>query len=222
MAPASDEERQTQIQAAVKATSDSLKATHAQEAKADCLKKAEAQKAQQKAQDDWNNFTTPDLAFFELKGHVKEVVYTKANDRMTLESTTYTFDKNGRMIDGNGYSRGSNGRICRQGEYSEVVSRYVYTEYVCDSKGRVVKASCDDPHDGYAFNETYLYNSSGLLIKKTGSDDCGGDYTSTFSYQKYDNVGNWTCRTYKDVFVDYEDLDETYTERRIITYYPAP
>lgn len=172
-------------------------------------RKAKHTKDNCKTQAQHQSFTSPDLQFLDLKGHVKEVV--NFEDPALDDLYTY-FDLSGRLIIvdeysdnpilGEDFKRDANGYI--------IGTKYDYGccyKVVWNSKHQVVKVV------GYDDTTTYTYDAKGLLTKEVHTSDNGEKRTLTYRYKTFDSYGNWLKRSVHPAGQD------SYLERRKITYY---
>ena len=203
---------------------------------ADSLKKEEAK-----------NFTTPDQAIWNLKGHVKSVKVSATYDKEYPESylsADLNFDQKGELtkISVSEFDHTTNIILGGKGTYHHKVSR--------DNQGRIHKLvpnpiTCAEfPEQG---TYTFTYNKKGHIAKIEGIFECGtpnmevvykegelptkssmsgmGDFSYSYKYEKFDDYGNWITRTVKlDSYAEMDgdtDIHKTYTEQRQIEYYEA-
>lgn len=146
----------------------------------------------------WVNFTSPDLAFFDLHGHVKTMYYSK--DYVFEFSEDGTFVKEAGkdpfrtgMIesfdDAEEYKRNKDGYICQSNGWEW------YTEYKW-ADGRVASEKGSD--EGFCWEYTYHYDDSGRLSSLTGKewefDEPKKSVNYTITYKEFDEMGNWTKR----------------------------
>lgn len=164
---------------------------------------------------EWVSFTSKDLTFFGVHGHVKT---------MFAGGATYEFDSLGnwtkidevspfgRKIDFydsySVYTRNSNGYIDHE-EFWEGGGDYVWTD------GRIVGENSFNC--AYECRLSYEYDSLGNIgaVTMVESDDAGDTWSKPsrieYSYISFDNHGNWTMR--KSTFG---------TEERFFVYYDDP
>ena len=163
------------------------------------------------------NRVTPDLAFFELKGPVKNVAY---NDMYFLgsENQVLYFSEEGVVTTPKGlkFNR-KNGMIKTISTYLPEFDIWTTDTYKSDSIGRKVFNSYSGLDGGG--DEKFSYDESGNLVKRTATGEIEGEpYTSvtTYTYMSHDEYGNWTKRVVK-----HKDSYGTSssTETRKITYY---
>lgn len=155
-------------------------------------------------------FTSPDLQFSNLKGHVREVMDIEAS----LSDDWYTYyDLKGRFILANQcseiplyedhFKRNSKGYITGIRDY--ICSGFCIV--VWNEKHQVVKMKSKE------LTIVYTYDSKGLRTKEVHTSANGEVRTYSYSYKAFDSIGNWLERD-----VQYDD-DKPYRERRKITYY---
>lgn len=178
------------------------------------------------------NFTTPDLAFNELHGHVKKCEWGHESDGYYAPNFIYNDEgvlspKQG----GNNYTyrRNKQGQITKvSGEYETIV--YGWSENRISSK-EVVESEGETAFGGGAVH--YHYDENGLLHYTTTDDGCGENgymrnMKTVYSDYQFDEMGNWISRksitTYQ---VDecgngsWENRSETNKEVRVITYHDS-
>ena len=157
------------------------------------------------------NFTSPDLAFNELHGMVKECNGEIQHYYGYKEQYTYKYDESGNWKNvSRRITRDNQGRIASRIENSDMEGDYD-TEYIWDD-GIIVKIT-----NPFA-EETLEYDKDGLLKRKVithreseGYD--GGEVEAVlYSNYKLDDKGNWLERMVKT-------NDEMYKEYRVISYY---
>lgn len=189
-------------------------------------------------------FITSDLLLFEVKGHVKEVKYHRENPYVI------TFDKNGMLAScnyNNEYKdfKFENGKAVGKYFSSKRNNKGQLTEYayrpegeLCyfldvkeityNADGRVSKLLTSGWE---SMCETeYKYNNEGLCIEEV--DDAQMESlvykaTTTYTYTKFDEQGNWTerkCKQHSEEWTFDEEDDKTITneekiEKRTIIYY---
>lgn len=164
---------------------------------------------------EWVSFTSKDLTFFGVHGHVKT---------MLTGGMVYQFDSlgswtkidnvspYGRKIDFydsySVYSRNSNGYIDHE-EFWEGGGEYVWTD------GRIVGENSFNC--AYECRMSYEYDSLGNIgaVTMVESDDAGDSWSKPsrieYDYKSFDRCGNWTMR--KSTFG---------TEERFFLYYDDP
>lgn len=168
----------------------------------------EAERARLTALEEWDNFSTPDLAFYDVKGHVKKV--SDGNN-----SISFTID--GKVI-GKNVKHDSRGHINAIEEYYEHLGYSIEDTYITNNKGQIVRHKCDAEPDGFACDVTYSYNEEGYMVKESGWNDGLGSFTNKYAYKKFDSHGNWTKRMVTTT--DEWGSNNPYAETRTITYYP--
>ncbi len=202
-----------------------------------------------------NGFVTPDLSLLELKGHVKSVKYIKDNyedlsytfDKNGFLSSypchhyeEYDFIfKDGKAV-GEDFSseRNAKGQLTQFSCGSAVEamdgggSGFDVHSISYDADGR----PCSIEHSGMKYNYGMQneYDERGLCILSTkkvsvfGIEPCFLDIKTTYTYTKFDEIGNWTERECKARIVEWEDEEHTSkknvtdsreVEKRVITYY---
>ena len=205
-----------------KAQNDSIAAAELEAARLDSIR-----------QDSINrrNFTTPDLVFNELHGHVEKCEWAKETD--WCYATVYSYSNDGILDKGKGeythvYTRDREGQIVTDEE------DFAKTDYKwSDNKVVSSKLSCDG-ETAYGNGAThYFYDADGLLAYTT-TDDGEGEMGSmrnmktVYSDYQFDDMGNWISRTstttyQTDEFGDgsWQNHTDTNKEVRVITYYDS-
>ena len=120
-----------------------------------------------------------DLAFFELRGPVKQV----KEDYMV-----YEFDRNGQLTRHNGefkFARDNQGRIVSMEGYENHVT------YLWDSQR---PSGSEAAAEGMTILESYTYDERGFVVEIEHSVDGEISY-ETLSYSGLDKYGNWTKRS---------------------------
>lgn len=120
-----------------------------------------------------------DLAFFELRGPVKQV----KEDYMV-----YEFDRNGQLTKYNGefkFARDNQGRIVSMEGYENHVT------YLWDSQR---PTGSEAAAEGMTILESYTYDERGFVVEIEHSVDGEVSY-ETLSYPDLDKYGNWTKRS---------------------------
>ena len=174
-----------------------------------------------------------DWGLFELKGKVKSVTYYNGACHIDWEgynqNTKITFSNDGKVNVPKGLKviRNKQGHITEIQYISEKEVRSVQ-RVRRDSKERITYLSFDriDACGSYQYN--YTYNSKGYISKaiyETWEEGCTWTTTFTYTYQDFDENGNWTKRSFKAVTKeDCEDgkpstSSSSGTETRKITYH---
>lgn len=156
-------------------------------------------------------FNTPDLAFAEVKDHVKKITETFDNQEYVL----YEFDDNGFYKSGSRLEHVHN--IQRDAENHIISGDNGYYQVVWED-GKV-KQTVINESDGTLLTETFSYNEDGNLVKKEcSSEGPDGDYSYTLTYSygsdSFDKNGNWVSRQVKSTDKD----NPNYQEKRKIYY----
>lgn len=158
-----------------------------------------------------DEFSTPDLAFADVRGHVARVYFT--NDENENQNI-FKFDSEGKIESHDYYDfkrlkRDDKGQIVEWG----------YEEYFVEwEDGRPLKFTIRES-DGGESTASYEYNSKGQLIKTTTLYDFPGDEPSTeiveYSYSDtyIDKHGNWISRNAKKL-----NPESSWKEHRVIEY----
>lgn len=183
------------------------------------------------------NFTTPDLAFNELHGHVAKCEWLYGDG---AQQTTLSYNYDGKLIstecegESYTYTRDKNGQIINEIEttYSlgNIVYKYKWKDNKISVKQSVSTTYLDCP---IGISHYYFYNSDNLLAYETcdDSDSEGFEFRNlktVYSDYKFDEMGNWISRKAKTTYQMSRDGDETWenhtgktTEVRVITYYDS-
>jgi len=165
-------------------------------------------------------FTSKDLAFFGLHGHVK-----------TLKEgyTTYTFDKNGTLIlvDGKNpfkktMATGDDWFYMKRNKYGYISDTYSVggSRHYDWKNGKITKVQIMF-EGGDAAEYSCYTDKLGLLKSYTflkymdGTEPC--EKKVTFSYTKFDKNGNWTKRTKTNTGTEY--FLWSIANERVITYH---
>ena len=153
-------------------------------------------------------FTSPDLKWARVHGHVKKVTEIYDNDSDMAE--TFYFDKTGKFVrlemgdmligDGNMVRRNNAGQIIWMGSKEGNQDKFKY-----DKDGYVIEwrnSDCD-----WGTGDDYTVNKKGWILTKEDcpeqtddSEHCKGTYT----YSKIDEQGNWIEAKVKYVCTDYD------------------
>lgn len=129
----------------------------------------------------WNGHTVNEYTY-NSSGKVNKCITT---DNYGTETTTYTYDSNGNLIEEIGkystktYRYNSNGQLTKVTVdigYSED-----YIEYEYNSQGQLINVIY---HDDYEYHVVkYTYDSDGNLIKMIKDYGGEGKYTTTYQYE---------------------------------------
>lgn len=178
------------------------------------------------------NFTTPDLAFNELHGHVD---ICKSGSGAGSYYTTFSYNNMGELISIDNvrpkYTRDKNGQITKDGDGDDV------TIYKWKDNKISTELRSGLQYDSNEYGPViirYFYNSDNQLAYTTNddSDRNWGEgqrrrkYKITYSNYQFDEMGNWISRkatsTYQYNFGDgWENCTDEWTEDRIITYHDS-
>lgn len=156
-------------------------------------------------------FITPDLAFAEVKGHVKKITETFENQEYVL----YEFDDNGFYRAGSRLEHVRN--LSRDAENHIIGGDNGYYQVTWED-GKV-KQTVINESDGTLLTDTFYYDDNGnLIMRECSSDGPDGDYSYTLRYSygsdSFDNQGNWVSREVKSTDKD----NPNYKEKRKIYY----
>ena len=145
-----------------------------------------------------------DWGLFELKGKVKSVTYYNEAGHIDLGGySTITFSNDGKVNVPKGWKviRNKQGHITEIQYISEKEVRSVQ-RVRRDSKERITYLSFDPIDACGCYQYNYTYNSKGYISKaiyETSEGDCTWTTTFTYTYQDFDENGNWTKRSFKAV-----------------------
>ncbi len=223
--------------AAEQARLDSLALAQAEAARLDSIRQDSIER---------RNFTTPDLVFKELHGHVAQCYWKSEARNSYIYTGTFDFSEDG-LLTSRGISRNKEGQIKTMKEYTDydsISKVYSYT-WANDKPSKLYYQSYGYSDDSGSM--TFHYDNDGLLVKLTEARKDDG-FTTTrnnqtvYSDYEFDEMGNWIKRkvtwsyewknnyTYnsKDPYrpvVEYEDswhkVGDSCIEIRAITYYPG-
>lgn len=185
-----------------------------------------------------------DWGLFDLKGKVKSVTYKTSHeynnscpyiwrDAKLNEVNVVSFSKEGKVIPPKGIKiirnkRGHITDIKYLGELAEGGTIWSSQEVARDSKERLTYLGQELYESSCEYN--HYYNEKGYVYKSVITGNVVEDEykeTITYTYDSFDDNGNWTKRTCKLVgkltsgnggYYD-NGKKETYTETRKITYY---
>lgn len=180
----------------------------------------------------WNNFITPDLALFNVKGHVKEIK-TNSNVQPFLFlpfDIAIKFDKNGKCINLESImnswgdtkaviTRNHDGFVTRIDMPMPAVSGYLEFKW----SGNEIKAVTYWYFDGATQNYTYKDGVIHSMNEESGGEGGSSSTKVIFTYQ-FDEHGNWISGTGEGGVFNNEDSEvssENYnsTFSRQISYY---
>lgn len=173
-------------------------------------------------------FQTPDLTLFDLVGHVKTCKYG---------SVTLKFDNNGKLTS---YVIGGVNQIKKlERDNNSRITHFVAAEdeetgsqdegmVEWDDDGRI-EQFVEINMEGsivyeYTFTEPDAQNPvPRIAISTQKGEGYNWSGTTTYTYDSFDEAGNWTQRKGKaDLYCDYDghnEEKETNTTKRVITYY---
>lgn len=191
----------------------------------------------------FRNFTSPDLAFFNVRGHVKTITKIEGRDleldgSVFAEGSPFSFDEDGNCLNAKaqpdeyflGFKYDATGKIigCRFVESGGCPSH----EIKWDKNNRVI--SVYDRYGMHSEEWKYKYSDTGDLlsirIEEVANMGFQNEISVIFTIMKRDRWGNWTKRkasiSGRSEHVDYESgrtISEPYSETRIdsriIEYY---
>lgn len=171
-------------------------------------------------------FITPDLAYFELRGHVRECLdpdvggITKFDIDGHLVSSSFVINP---IYD-------SRGRIVREGanEPSEMDGVIYYTTTSWRDDYTMLSRSAPNPEGDINIRFVYAENLNGTKVRNIIRQELsatGPNYGGkiTYEYVSFDEQGNWTCRWVKSNLHCTWDggsrVNTTGIEHRRITYW---
>lgn len=174
------------------------------------------------------NFISPDLAFAELRGHVKSCRWS--DDSRDQLHDFLEFDYSGNLLPFNGYKfyRDNSGQIAvvKFRERNDMDNYFIYDFNWLN--GKLISYS----YEGWETltKGKYYYDSDGLLTKETSEDgesDCTTETTLKFYGYEFDEMGNWIKRHVDASYetrCGYDEMEtysnsSSYVESRTITYY---
>lgn len=178
------------------------------------------------------NFTTPDLAFNELHGHVD---ICKSGCGAGSYYTTFSYNNMGELISIDNvrpkFTRDKNGQITKDGDGDDVTI-YKWKDNKISTELRSGLQYESNEYGPVIIR--YFYNSDNQLAYTTydDSDRNWGEGQRrrkckiTYSNYQFDEMGNWISRkatsTYQYNFGDgWENCTEEWAEDRIITYHDS-
>lgn len=206
-----------------KAKNDSIAAAELEAARLDSIRQDSIER---------RNFTTPDLAFNELHGHVKKCEWGNEND--WYYPTTHSYNSEGSLVNSKGeytheYTRNKSGQIVADEEDFAKTS-FGWSDNRVSQRQLV---SCEG-ETAYGNGAThYFYDNNGLLTYTTTDGGEGENGTmrnmkTVYSDYEFDDMGNWISRKSTTTYqVDelgngsWENHTETNKEVRVITYYDS-
>lgn len=171
-------------------------------------------------------FTSPDLKFKRLRGHVKRVEETtkwKWYSEEGIDHITYRFLENGRLIvnKDDELKRNNYGQIVELSNFVEGEDIYITHTYKYDSGGYVKEEAinCDD--EDYDMIK-YTLDSNGWIVsafcRKFDFEDITDDiYTASYAYSDLDEYGNWCKLVITRKHEALEAGDKPHSEKIITT-----
>lgn len=179
------------------------------------------------------NFTTPDLAFNELHGHVAKCEWGSESE--WYYPAVYSYNTDG-VLENNKVGENSlKSTRNKDGQIIAMEGDGVKTTYKWSDNNRVSsKQSLSDYETSYGDGAThFFYNSDGVLTHTTtdggeGEDGRMRNMKTVYSDYQFDEMGNWISRksttTYQvDEYGDgsWNNRTDTDKEVRVITYYDS-
>jgi len=105
----------------------------------------------------------------------------------------------------------AHGRITERDSYTKSVGLYTKSYFKYDTAGRLIKEDTYRSDGTLMFRHTCKYNADGDIIED--NSPFGGRETHTFTYEKYDQMHNWT-KQIESLNIYFHIIHE-----RVITYY---
>lgn len=163
------------------------------------------------------NFTTPDLAFNELYGHVAKCEWG---------SESFTYDENGRWTNEPQWNKFDRQYCPDRTKHPKVIRNkegYITRIYwECDADYEYEDISWKDGKVSTRFLSTYIYDENGLPISRTDEEEFDSQVSATYCNYEIDGMGNWVKRDVVEKITDTYQNSVRYekkSETRIITYY---
>lgn len=163
------------------------------------------------------NFTTPDLAFNELHGHVAKCEWG---------SESFTFDENGRWTNEPQWNKFDRQYCPDRTKHPKVIRNkegYITRIYwECDADYEYEDISWKDGKVSTRFLSTYIYDENGLPISRTDEEEFDSQVSATYCNYEIDGMGNWVKRDVVEKITDTYQNSVRYekkSETRTITYY---
>ena len=188
-------------------------------------------------------FVTPDLLLFGVKGHVKSVETNDGKEKVRItfdgkgwlasypctEGSRDFIFKDGKAV-GKYFSskRNANGQLVRLAfepkAPDDLLGANIF-KLKYGATGKLVRLDQSIWEASITLN--YEYDDKGLCVRmlcEGGEEDYSYNTTTTYTYTKFDDRGNWTERKCKVHSVEWECEEENVTdsrevEKRVITYY---
>lgn len=163
------------------------------------------------------NFTTPDLAFNELHGHVAKCEWG---------SESFTYDENGRWTNEPQWNKFDRQYCPDRTKHPKVIRNkegYITRIYwECDADYEYEDISWKDGKVSTRFLSTYIYDENGLPISRTDEEEFDSQVSATYCNYEIDGMGNWVKRDVVEKITDTYQNSVRYekkSETRTITYY---
>lgn len=163
------------------------------------------------------NFTTPDLAFNDLHGHVAKCEWG---------SESFTFDENGRWTNEPQWNKFDRQYCPDRTKHPKVIRNkegYITRIYwECDADYEYEDISWKDGKVSTLFLSTYIYDENGLPISRTNEEEFDSQVSATYCNYEIDGMGNWVKRDVVEKITDTYQNSVRYekkSETRTITYY---
>lgn len=163
------------------------------------------------------NFTTPDLAFNDLHGHVAKCEWG---------SESFTYDENGRWTNEPQWNKFDRQYCPDRTKHPKVIRNkegYITRIYwECDADYEYEDISWKDGKVSTRFLSTYIYDENGLPISRTDEEEFDSQVSATYCNYEIDGMGNWVKRDVVEKITDTYQNSVRYekkSETRTITYY---
>ena len=164
------------------------------------------------------NFTTPDLAFNELHGHVAKCEWG---------SESFTYDENGRWTNEPQWNKFDRQYCPDRTKHPKVIRNkegYITRIYwECDADYEYEDISWNNGKVKTRFISTYYYDND-LLITQENEEEYDTQVSYTYCNYVIDGMGNWVERDIIEKIVDPYQNSVKYdkrTETRTISYYKS-
>jgi len=167
--------------------------------------------------------------FDSLNNIKKRVVYmgTKWSGNNFYSEYTYLtkIDGNGNNIEVSLYSTFKVGRYLFNSKGGKIEFESYKSDgsvifkdiYKYNKKDELISDRYYDGKDNLYFERRYKYDKNGNLIEDDNIQT-GSSYKATYTYQSFDEAGNWTKRTYSGKFDSGLALKQRITLRQIVYY----
>jgi len=138
---------------------------------------------------------------YDANGKKIEEIQFKADG--TLDSRYLSiYDSNGKLVETNGFEQDSNQTV-------RIMHKY-------DDKGREAESKIYDTDTSNAMTDNFIYDEDGKIIEAI--NNLGGIVKkTTYSYDRYDNTGNWMFK--KETETSFDSKVQVKITERVIEYY---